>query len=431
MNFIHASLFNLVNHFFLIAVLFLFVFGVPFSFLPVNSSKFIFFFLASLTFIYLFQRRIFFNLNQGFLSFFSFLLLMSFWSLIVTISHGAYDYSVSYAYMIFAVESLLGSYLLYLLFLKKYSFHQVLHFFIVISFLQALIIILMFVFEPFRETIFSITESKEDLMERYGGFRGFGLAGSVTYDLAVFLSFSLIFISYISVEVKRKISYFYILAWSAIAVAVLMTGRTGWLGIFFSLLILALNIPFRKVAVKSLSKITFSVAVSLFLLIHTFSIYSAELYQVVFDKVIPYALEMFINFSETGAFSTTSSDILAGMYFDVSQSTWLIGDGFWKNPAGFGYYMAVDAGYMRHLLFYGFFFSLLLYIFYLLGFALIFNSLPKTANNYLLIGLLFSFYFIAHYKGDFLLGSSMSIKLFAILLVYGIYKTYEKNTLYR
>ncbi|MBE0471695.1 MAG: hypothetical protein IBX55_19570 [Methyloprofundus sp.] len=411
-------------------ILFFFVFGIPFSFLPVNSSKIALLVLLFISFLLFLQGKINFNLNISFIYFASVLLFLSIVSLVITIFHAAYDYSVSYAYMIFSLEALLGSYILYKIFLHKYNFKNILHLFIVVSLIQALVILAMFISEPVRDFIFSLTESKEELMERYGGFRGFGLAGSVTYDLAVFLSISLIFISYMVLEAK-KVSTFYIFSWVVIAAAVLMTGRSGWIGIVFSLIFLALNLPAKYTAGKMLLTLsTLIIALSFSLVIYLL-IYKTELYEILFLKIIPYAFEMFINFYQTGSFSTASSDFLSGMYFVASEKTILIGDGFWKNPYGFGYYMSTDAGYMRHLLFYGVFFSLILYMVYLIGFYKILKCLPKTKNNIYLIGMITIFFFVAHYKGDFLLGSAMNIKLFTILLVYAIWNKYEKNTLYR
>ena len=121
------------------------------------------------------------------------------------------DFSLPYAYIVFLFENFIGSYLLYVLLLQKYSFDNILHILIIITLLQALIIISMFVSEPIRNFFFTLSGSNEELMERYGGFRGFGLAGSVTYDLSVFLSIGMIFTYLISQNSTNKL--FYIISW--------------------------------------------------------------------------------------------------------------------------------------------------------------------------------------------------------------------------
>ena len=77
---------------------------------------------------------------------------------------------------------------------------------------------------------------------------------------------------------------------------------------------------------------------------------------------------MFFNFFENGSIGTSSSEVLQTMYFQVSEKTFFLGDGYWINPNGFGYYMGTDAGYMRHILYYGLFPSLFLYLLYIYGF---------------------------------------------------------------
>ena len=122
------------------------------------------------------------------------------------------------------------------------------------------------------------------------------------------------------------------------------------------------------------------------------------------------------------------------MWFSVSKSTLLFGDGFFRNPFGDGHYMHTDVGYMRHILFYGIIPSSLLYCFYLLGFSYMYNYFKWCKTGHLLILLLAIYYFVGHYKGDFLTGSGMNIKLFFIILLYIIfqkkYYLYEKNIIH-
>ena len=64
------------------------------------------------------------------------------------------------------------------------------------------------------------------LFERYDGFRGLGFAGSVTYDLAVFMSIGLMCMAYLSkVQVYNKL--YWSISFIIIASAMIITGRTG------------------------------------------------------------------------------------------------------------------------------------------------------------------------------------------------------------
>lgn len=415
-----------------IILTFLFVFGIPFTFLPINSSKVVLLFLLVL---YLFQiiytNQKEFLIKKDILIFSSLLIFLIGISTIYPIFHKTMDFSLPYAYIVFLFENFIGSYLLYVLLLQKYSFDNILHILIIITLLQALIIISMFVSEPIRNFFFTLSGSNEELMERYGGFRGFGLAGSVTYDLSVFLSIGMIFISYlISQNSTNKL--FYIISWVFILFAILMTGRTGLIGVLFSLLILFVNFN-NKNSFKNICYLIISIFLIALATVFILSEYYPETYNTLILSVIPYAFEMFFNFFENGSLGTSSSEVLQTMYFQVSEKTFFLGDGYWINPNGFGYYMGTDAGYMRHILYYGLFPSLFLYLLYIYGFYKIACFLPKTLNNKLLVAILCIYYFLVHYKGDFLTGSPMNIKLFCIILIISIHynkkeeKKYDEN----
>lgn len=418
------------KYYFTILLLFLFVFGIPFNFLPINSSKMVFAFLGSLLILKVLSKsKLKLSINKNILFFSFYLLFMVVISLIATVGNNAMDFSIPYTYFIFLVESLFGSYLFYSFLLKNYTFEKFLHLFIVISLIQSFIIIGMFIFEPFRDLIFSISkEGAMELMARYGGFRGFGLASSLTYDLAVFLSISMIFIAYLTSQssVNRT---FYLLSWVIIFIAVLMTGRTGWIGVFLSLVILFMNFT-NKNSLKSFVYLLGSIILIVIILIYILDNYFPEIYNTLILSVVPYAFEMFINFYDIGSFTTSSSDHLPNMYYGLSEHTYLFGDGYWVTTTGNGYYGRTDAGYMRHALFYGLFGSMLLYIFYGYGFYEMYQSMKKTFNNLLLIGMLCGFYFLAHYKGDFLTGSPINIKLFSMLLVYLLLNKQKKLRCY-
>lgn len=74
-----------------------------------------------------------------------------------------------------------------------------------------------------------------------------------------------------------------------------------------------------------------------------------------FKKHFDYGFEGFINFYETGSFSTHSSDLLVNSIGDIipdNRKTWLIGDGYFADPYDPSkFYMGTDMGYIR-LIFY-------------------------------------------------------------------------------
>lgn len=419
----------MIKHLFIIILLFFYVYGVSFSFLPINTSKIVFLYLLILYSFYFFgkkQYKLVVNKDIFYISLF--LIILMIFSALSTALHSTGDFSIFYAYFIMFTETLIGAILFYKLYLKAYSFKGILDLFIWISLLQALIIIMMLVFEPFRELINSVTNKDiTDLVERYGGFRGFGLAGSVTYDLAVFLSISMMFITYLISQGKDK-RFFYILSWIIIFIAVLMTGRSGWIGAILSLGILFYSFV-NKNALKSILILVIMIFIFVFLIIIILRNYYPETYEILILHIIPYAFEMFINLYDSGSMSTHSTEILSHMYFPVDIETFLFGDGYYKNPNGYGYYMGTDAGYMRQILFYGIFPSMILYSFYAFGFYILYKNTKVYKKVWVLILMLAGFYFLVQYKGAFMTGSGMNIKLFFILLIYSI-MSYHNNRLH-
>ncbi|MFT5759451.1 MAG: hypothetical protein ACI9LM_004217 [Alteromonadaceae bacterium] len=106
----------------LIIILFLFVFGVPFSFLPINSSKVVLLALISWAIVLeLFNKqgtsKLLFNKVLVYHSFIIFMLMSL--AALYSILHSSYDFSVAYAYFIMLIEAFLGAYFLYVLFYKN------------------------------------------------------------------------------------------------------------------------------------------------------------------------------------------------------------------------------------------------------------------------------------------------------------------------
>ncbi|MGJ3355106.1 hypothetical protein [Providencia sp. Je.9.19] len=395
-------------------ILFLFVFGIPFSFIPVNTSKLIF----AIFIIVFFLNGNIKNLHKK--NFYLILLLnlaLLATSILPLIINNSSDINNIYANLVLFTEAFIGSLLVvYFLFHEK-NLYSFLYSIIVIALAQSIIILLMLFIAPLRDFIFSITlTTGAALFERYDGFRGLGLAASLTYDLAVFLSISLIILSYLFVKSYINIKKT-ILFWMIIFFAICITGRTGLFGAFLSILfILASNLTSKNHQKKifSLSFSTILILLFLFLLISLFSPKTFDLINSIFTK---YTFEFLSNYSQTGKIETESSNILKDMYFPISSHTFFWGDGYWLDPNGNGYYMHTDAGYMRSILYGGFINILFLSLIYFIGFIGI-SRFSKERIFRLMIILISIIYFSSQIKGDFFLGSSINIKLFFLLLAY-------------
>ena len=132
-------------------------------------------------------------------------------------------------------------------------------------------------------------------------------------------------------------------------------------------------------------------------------------------------MEPFISYKETGSFSTTSTEGLSDMYFNLTNKQIMIGDGYYTDPFTKKYYMSTDAGYMRFALYYGVFLSLYLYLFFLvILYKLFVCSVSKLDRTFIVLACIMSF--ILHYKGEiifFALGYNkvLFIMLFMIYFV--------------
>ena len=411
-------------------ILFLFIYGFKLNTLPVNTSKIAVLLLLSIAVVLLSLNsngRFFINKKIGFSI--VLILLLFFVSLVFSVFHETYDFNVPYFYFILGTEAFLGAFLFFYVFLKNKSEKEFLDEILLILVFQSVIIAAMLFFSNFRDLIFSLTPSEnlEDMNERYGGFRGLGLSGSVTYDLAIVQSFGLMIISYLNVKYKVN-NFCYVLGWFILFLSVLVTGRTGWVGIFFSLSFLVVfgNRKFVWLSVFRIFFIASLIFSVLFTYIYFYQYWIIEYFSL---TIAPYAFELFINFFQGDGVTTKSTEKLEEMYFWVGENTFLFGDGLWEKKIGGGYYGETDAGLMRHLLYYGFLPSMLLVFSYSYFFYSILKYSRSVVFRYF-ICLIFIYVMLAHFKGNFLIGSPMGVKFVMLMLVfYGAGKKYSKSSI--
>jgi hypothetical protein len=147
------------------------------------------------------------------------------------------------------------------------------------------------------------------------------------------------------------------------------------------------------------------------------------------NKVLPWAFEMFQN-NSGGMFETRSSNELKTMYFMPSFWTAVFGDGFYVNPKDpTAYYMNTDAGYMRHLLFYGVtgcILQLSIYCCMFFQMAKFSSSVHGSLIVKVFLLFLFVYFLLSHLKGDLLMGADMPIKL--VFLLYVLFISFHSNS---
>lgn len=95
-----------------------------------------------------------------------------------------------------------------------------------------------------------------------------------------------------------------------------------------------------------------------------------------------WAFEPFVNYIETGKFSTSSSDHLQTMYFVPNLDAIVWGEGYYTDPFTLRYYKSTDVGFLRPILYYGLFPTLIGYsmLLFLLG------GIYKCSKKYVITG---------------------------------------------
>jgi hypothetical protein len=340
------------------------------------------------------------------------------YSLLVAIVSGSRDFQVFKSYLSFLLFYLPGGFAIIHVFKKYFSIVEIFKVIIVVTVIQSLIILSMLFNSEFKETLFSLMRDGSIRAEKNlssGGFRFLGFAYGTTWDLSIVQSIGtmcllLLFkINKASVNIKNTL--FLLL----ISISIFLTGRTGFFGLAFGLLLLIIPLNKSEMPLAKIFKLSFKILVIVlpffFLLL---SLIPTDVLDTINKNVLPWAFEMFQ--SDTGAqFETASSNELKEMYFTPSLKTFLIGDGHYINPYDNDrYYMDTDAGYMRHILFYGLFGCILMGAVYITTFYQMFhftNIFNRASAVKIYVIFLGFYFFISHIKGDILLGADMPIKM--------------------
>lgn len=177
---------------------------------------------------------------------------------------------------------------------------------------------------------------------RYGisGFSGF----KVTYYCTIAVIFVLFCLTERSLPFKKKKLYFRLFI---LLIGNMFYGRSG---LVCSAVCILLAMSYHLFIQK---RVQLLFSIFLFILIVVFAIAFLRKNNSMFETWYNWFFEALGNFFETGKLSTGSTDALFGMYFLPSLKTMIVGDGFYTNPYGKGYYMGTDVGIMRQILFYG------------------------------------------------------------------------------
>lgn len=245
--------------------------------------------------------------------------------------------------------------------------------------------------------------------------RGYALSAATTYHLS--LVYGVAFILYIKTLIEsRKIQFHHLLTGLFIVIGVFFAGRTGFVGIgiacFYFLVTLKTSM---KNKISAISKLI----ISIFLIVAlTLTVAPKNLKNMVVDYLIPYAFEFVYQKLDTGKSQTASTNQLKEMWnSDFDERELIFGSGKYTEDDG-RYYMHVDPGVLRSLLYGGiiFYFAILFY-----QFVLTFPQ--KKRKDYYIFVLIFIYFFLMDFKGGTM---GMNKFSFSTTLLVGFSYTREK-----
>jgi len=281
------------------------------------------------------------------------------------------------------------------------DFNYVAKLFIGVVFIQSVVAVLMFISPSFYELMTSIQAISIDEVEKMSSLSemriiGFGsqyFGAGITNGLALIILAYLIRIGeYDSTMLKASAMFLFIFA-----VGIGMA-RTTFIGFGMAILLL---FPYSGLLKLNLTLVKRNVmlllSVSTLMLLAFIFVY--VLFPNITASVTPlfhFALEMFLNYFESGSLTTESTSQLATMYiFPTNVYTYFIGDGLYTADNGF-YYMGTDVGYLRLLFYFGIFG---IFLFITLQVLMLLISTQKIPHGNTLFIFMLLYLLILNFKG--------------------------------
>ncbi|MGB0870103.1 MAG: hypothetical protein ACPGSD_10935 [Flavobacteriales bacterium] len=279
---------------------------------------------------------------------------------------------------------------------RRYNLDDFMDMLIIIFAIQGIIILFEFIsydVRLFLQKLIGVTKVKS--VGQFQWFRGIAFSLTKNYDFALAQSFGLFII--ISKFFRKNIGWFDYLTISLIFLSIVVSGRTGFIGVAVAVFILISKIVTFQLFITSIRKFVLAAGL-IYIGYFSLQFVLPQIYASINNNLLPWAFEFYYNFLETGELTTASSDQLQDShYYDLSDKTLFHGDGKYMRPDGF-YYGLTDAGYMRQTMYFGVF-GIILFSFVYIRIAIL-NYKYLDRNLRFIIPSIVLLLFIGHYKGD-------------------------------
>lgn len=228
-------------------------------------------------------------------------------------------------------------------------------------------------------------EAMERAATRMVGFgTHFFLSGTIHAFILIMIaiSFTLRKVSLIK-SVVLMLSFIFIAAVGTIM------ARTTLVGVLFAIVIVLLRRRGKRYFISGLVLST--------IIISATSVYFLDLISDDMEQLFNFGFEAFVNYKDTGSFSTSSTDVLLRMYkFPSVWETWLWGDA--RYEAGKGYYMNTDIGFCRLIFYFGVI-GLITYMYF--EYYILKKIFPPQIYGNIIRSVLFCFVLVINGKGTF------------------------------
>lgn len=372
---------NIYKNFYVVIVLFLLLFDLAIPPFGVFGSAWLAILLLSPKFIMLDDKFYIFKKYKSII----FLYLIGFFYVVLIITvNGATDISYIFSFLKSSVVMVAS-----LIFLSVYRQENIAKLLVVAFFINSLICLLVGTFgEKILPYILYFKHSGDEMVD-YIVYRVSSLSGSGYFGISAPYSLCVAFLGYyLSFSKSNKI--FLLFVFISISLAAVLSGRTGFVGVFLALLFILYYKP------KMLIPVSFVViGGGVFLLNSEFM-----------DSYRDWLFEFFIDSSGNISSDNNPLSFLNKMSFIPDASTLIFGDGQYVTADGH-YYGRTDLGYMRFLLFGGIPFTIISILL-----VIILSKISNDLSYFFVVGVAC---FILHLKGVVLFNNA-AVTSFIILI---------------
>lgn len=206
--------------------------------------------------------------------------------------------------------------------------------------------------------LINISTGNLELLMKPQYFARVGWTGYSGFSITVYCTIAVILGSYLLFKYYseyQKLNFNYL---SSILMALIGNTFYGRSGLLISLTVLGISILFFAFFYKKTSIIITLISG---ILMSFIILYILKDYNVTLLAWYNWMMEPILSILETGTIETSSTDTLWSMWFIPDVKTFLFGDGYYTNPVTGSYYMGTDVGYIRPILFFGIFFTIVNY----------------------------------------------------------------------